>query len=119
MSSRHAAVTEFDRWVGANNIPERFEYGKGWWDYVELIRRFNCKFDLSDVRVIGDYKVSTPPPEEELPMPAVALIGRGVTVALKVGRRYPPPVRVSRGLIDPLRRIAPVAANRTCQSRIP
>jgi len=34
MSNRHAAVTEFDRWVGANNIPERFEYGKGWWDYV-------------------------------------------------------------------------------------
>ena len=24
-------ITEFDRWVGENNIPDAFEYGKGWW----------------------------------------------------------------------------------------
>ena len=38
-----AKVTEFDRWVGDNNIPSQYEYGKGWWDYVELIRRFASK----------------------------------------------------------------------------
>jgi len=75
--------TEFDRWVGENNIPETFEYGKGWWDYVELIRRYADKFEFSDVRVVGHYVVRTPPPEEKLPMPAVALAKPGVTVALK------------------------------------
>jgi hypothetical protein len=30
-------TSEFDRWVGENNIPDSFEYGKGWWDYVELV----------------------------------------------------------------------------------
>jgi len=31
--------------VGENNIPAHFEYGKGWWDYVELVRRFAAKLD--------------------------------------------------------------------------
>ncbi len=75
--------TEFDRWVAGNNIPERFEYAKGWWDYVELIRRFADKFDLPDVRVVGHYVIRTPPPEEKLPMPAVALTKGDVLIALK------------------------------------
>jgi hypothetical protein len=78
-----SSVTEFDRWVGENNIPERFEYSKGWWDYVELVRRFASKFGADDVRVVGHYIVRTPPPEEKLPMPAVALMGDGVMAALK------------------------------------
>jgi hypothetical protein len=76
-------VTAFDRWVGENNIPPNFEYGKGWWDYVELVRRFAAKFDVEDVQVVGHYAVHTPPPEERLPMPAVALNRRGVLVVLK------------------------------------
>jgi len=76
-------VSEFDRWVGANNIPERFRYGKAWWDYVELVRRFAHKFEIHDVRVIGHYVVQTPPPEERLPMPAVSLARSGVLIALK------------------------------------
>jgi hypothetical protein len=64
-------------------IPSQFEYGKGWWDYVELIRRFAAKFEIEDVRVVGHYVVHTPPPEEKLPMPAVALTRRGVLAALK------------------------------------
>ncbi len=76
-------TTAFDRWVGENNIPDHFEYGKGWWDYVELVRRFADKFDVEDVHVIGHYIVDTPPPEEKLPMPAVALTRRGTLVALK------------------------------------
>ena len=86
-------TTEFDQWVSQNNLPVGFEYEKGWWDYVELIRRFASKFDVQDVRVIGCYVVHTPPPQEELPMPAVALVGRDATVALKwnfgSGRRWP------------------------------
>jgi hypothetical protein len=29
----------FDRWVNGNNPDERLPCGKGWWDYIELIRR--------------------------------------------------------------------------------
>ncbi|MGH7435420.1 MAG: hypothetical protein ACRENE_07075 [Polyangiaceae bacterium] len=76
-------ISEFDRWVGENNIADAFEYGKGWWDYVELVRRFSCKFELPDVRVAGHYVVHTPPPEENLPMRAVALRGNGILVGLK------------------------------------
>jgi len=77
------ALSEFDYWVAQNNIPEQFAYGKGWWEYVELIRRFAHKFEIADVRVVGHYVVRTPPPEEELPMPAVTLAKTGVEVALK------------------------------------
>lgn len=76
-------ATDFDRWVNDNHIPERFEYGKGWWDYVELVRRFADRLDTRDVRVIGHYIVDTPPPCEKLPMPAVALAIPGVTFALR------------------------------------
>jgi hypothetical protein len=76
-------VTEFDRWIAANPIPENYEYGKGWWDYVEFIQRFAEKFEINDVRVIGRYIIETPPPEESLPMPAVALYGQGALVGLK------------------------------------
>jgi hypothetical protein len=77
------SITEFDHWVGDNNIPAEFEYSKGWWDYVELVRRLASKFDMGDVRVIGHYEISTPPPSEQLPMPAVALAREGVVIAVK------------------------------------
>jgi hypothetical protein len=76
-------TSEFDKWVGDNNIPESFEYGKGWWDYVELVRRFAARLDTEDVSVIGHYLVDTPPPQEQLPMPAVALSVPGVRFALR------------------------------------
>lgn len=76
-------ITAFDRWVGENNIPEHYEYGKGWWDYVELLRGFASKFEVDEVEVIGHYTVRTPPPEENLPMPAVMLVRGRVSVALK------------------------------------
>ncbi|HEX8112527.1 MAG TPA: hypothetical protein VF516_32575 [Kofleriaceae bacterium] len=76
-------ISEFDTWVGGHNIPETFEYGKGWWDYVELVRRFAARLDPEDVRVIGHDVVDTPPPRELLPMPAIALSIPGVTFALR------------------------------------
>jgi hypothetical protein len=69
--------------VSGNNIAETFEYAKGWWDYVELVRRFAYRLDTDDVRVVGDCFVDTPPPCERLPMPAVAILARGVTFALR------------------------------------
>ena len=76
-------MTEFDRWVGGNNVSADLEYKKAWWDYVELIRRLANKFDVREARVVGHYVVRTPPPEEQLPMPAVALETGGALVALK------------------------------------
>lgn len=76
-------IFEFDHWVSENNIPETFEYAKGWWDYVELVRRLAARLDAEDVRVIGHYLVDTPPPCERLPMPAVAITLPGVAFALR------------------------------------
>ena len=44
-------ITTFDRWVGENNIPDTYEYSRGWWDYVEIVRRLSSKFNIADVRV--------------------------------------------------------------------
>jgi hypothetical protein len=111
-----AVVTDFDRWVGENNISSHFEYSKGWWDYVDLVRRFSSKFDVEEVGVVGQYIVHTPPPEEKLPMPAVALTRRGVMAAIRydfgglarwpkewtVSVRRPAPYRgPTFGLFDP------------------
>ena len=68
---------------GREQHPVALRVREGWWDYVELIRRFAAKFEIEDVRVVGHYLVHTPPPEEKLPMPAVALARRGVLAALK------------------------------------
>ena len=76
-------ISQFDRWVNDNNIPETFEYAKGWWDYVELVRRFAFRLDTENVRVVGHYVVDTPPPCERLPMPAVAISTPSVTFALR------------------------------------
>jgi hypothetical protein len=82
-ATERARISGFDRWVADNSIPASFEYAKGWWDYVELIRRFHAKFAIDDVRVVGHYTIDTPPPEEKLPMPAVLLSARRVAVALR------------------------------------
>lgn len=76
-------LTEFDRWVGSNRLPDKFGYGKGWWDYVELVQRLSYKFGIDDVRVVGRYVIHTPPPEAKLPMPAVALFAPHVRAALR------------------------------------
>jgi len=83
-SERPEPVTSaFDIWVSDNNPDDGLQYGKGFLDYVEIVRRMIDKFDADDARVVGTYIVHTPPPEEELRMPAVAFRVRGVTVALR------------------------------------
>src|SRR5262245_16948136 len=81
--SHQLKIWEFDRWVSENNIPEKFEYSKGWWDYVEFVRRLARRCNADDVRIIGHYIIDTPPPCERLPMPAVAITLPSVAFALR------------------------------------
>jgi len=74
---------EFERWAVKHAIPETFVFGKGFWDYVDLVRRFSIKLGISDVRVVGQYIVDTPPPCEQLPMPVVTFQTAHTLVALK------------------------------------
>lgn len=76
-------ISDFDIWVGGHNPASHLEYGEAWWQYVEIIRRLTHKFHATDIRVVGTYIVQTPPPEEELPMPAVAFVVNGVAFAAK------------------------------------
>jgi hypothetical protein len=62
---------DFDRWVNDNNPDERLQYRKGWWDYIELIRRLMSKFEAQEAQVVAAYVMGTPPPQEELLMPVV------------------------------------------------
>ena len=80
---RGVKIWSFDRWVNDNNIPTSFEFRKGWWDYIELVRRFADHVEADDVRVVGHYHVDTPPPCERLPMPAVAIEAKDIVFALR------------------------------------
>ena len=62
-----------DHWVNDNNPPAHLQYGKGWWDYVETLRRLVDKFEIAHADVVAMYSMRTPPPEEELCMPVVRL----------------------------------------------
>jgi hypothetical protein len=75
-------ITDFDHWVAKNNLPDTFRFAKGWWDYVEIVRRLGSKLGVAAVRVVGQYTIDTPAPEEQLPMPVVALEQPGALVAL-------------------------------------
>lgn len=74
---------EFDHWVNDNNPPAHLEYGKGWWDYIEMLRRLASKFEIEGLEVVGTYLMRTPPPEEELLMPVVKLTARSAELIVK------------------------------------
>lgn len=76
-------LTSFDRWVNDNNPPVHLEYGKGWWDYIEILRRLMGKFGIEEAEVIGTYAMKTPPPHEKLHMPVVKMKMRGVEFIVK------------------------------------
>jgi hypothetical protein len=40
---------EFNLWVNEHNSPAHLQYGKGWWDYVETVRRL-CEYAID----VGD-----------------------------------------------------------------
>lgn len=74
---------EFDHWVNDNNPAAHLEYGKGWWDYIGMLRRLASKFEIEGLEVVGTYLMRTPPPEEELLMPVVKLTERSVELIVK------------------------------------
>ena len=76
---------DFDQWVGNNNPDKGLSYGKGWWDFVEYIRRFSWLLDLNNenVEVIDTFELHTPPPQEVLISPIVRLHWDGMQVYLK------------------------------------
>ena len=80
-----AMPTDFNRWVNDNNPDERLEYRKGWWDYIEIIRRLAGKFDIKshDIQVVSTYQMKTPPPCEELLMPVLRLQTPEVQLTIK------------------------------------
>jgi hypothetical protein len=41
--------TTFNRWVNDNNPPVNLEYGKGWWDYIEILQRLIDKFAVTEI----------------------------------------------------------------------
>jgi len=74
---------QFDHWVNDNNPPVHLQYGKGWWDYIEMLRRLASKFEIEQLEVVGTYTMRTPPPEEELQMPVVRLAAGTVELIVK------------------------------------
>ncbi len=117
VSSMQVKNYELDTWISDNNPPDHLEYGKGWWDYVELLQRLTAKLEPDEVRVVGTYIVETPPPEEQLTMPAVVFELPHVSFAVRFDFGHNPTrdfrdwiVSISRrspyhgplfGLIDP------------------
>jgi len=73
MSRDLTSAMKLDQWVNDNNPADHLQYRKGWWDYIETLRRLAWKFDVARVEVVGTYKMRTPPPEEILLMPVVKL----------------------------------------------
>jgi hypothetical protein len=66
-------ISHFDRWVASNNPHPKLSYGKGWWDFVEIIRRLTEKLEITDISTVGTFVLRTPPPQEELISPIVKL----------------------------------------------
>jgi hypothetical protein len=76
-------VSPFDRWVAANNPHPKLSYGKGWWDFVEIIRRLTEKLEITDVSTASTFVLRTPPPQEELVSPIVKLVAPKFKAYLK------------------------------------
>lgn len=78
-------VVDFNRWVNDHNPAENLSYGKGWWDYIEIIRRLAGKFDIEDrdIQVVSTYLMKTPPPCEELLMPVLRLNTPNIQFTIK------------------------------------
>ncbi len=43
-----ATPIDFNQWVSDHNPAEDLSYDKGWWDYIEIIRRLAAKFNIED-----------------------------------------------------------------------
>ena len=69
-------------WVNKNNPPEKAEYGKGWWDYVEFLYKLADIYEVQPM-VVSTVKITTPPPSEALVMPVVVFSFKAGKVLIK------------------------------------
>lgn len=105
----------FNQWVNDHNPDENLSYRKGWWDYIEIIRRLASKFDIEDrdIQVVATYRMKTLPPSEELLMPVLRLNTPKIQFTIKYDFGVYPeawtvsvksdigPATVTLGLFDP------------------
>lgn len=62
-----------NNWITENHIlQEKKNYSKGWWDYIELVRRIESKTNAK-IEVFSEYEIMTPPPSEFLKLPLIKL----------------------------------------------
>lgn len=62
-----------DNWVSNNNInQDKKNYSKGWWDYIEILRKIESKTNPA-MSVLAEYEIMTPPPSEFLKLPLIEL----------------------------------------------
>lgn len=66
-------TVDFDQWVNDNNPPIEKNFGKGFWDYVEYVRRLAYLTNACEISVIGRSSIRTPPPCEQMTLPVVRL----------------------------------------------
>lgn len=76
-------IVPFDQWVHENNPNPKLTYGKGWWDFIGVLRALAEKLEIHDVSVVATFVLHTPPPAEELTMPVVRLVSPHCRVFLK------------------------------------
>ena len=64
---------KLDNWITENHIlQEKKNYSKGWWDYIELVRKIESKTNAK-IEVFSEYEIMTPPPSEFLKLPLIKL----------------------------------------------
>lgn len=70
-------------WVSQNHIlQEKKNFSKGWWDYIELIRRIEVKTNIQS-KVHSEYEIFTPPPSEFLKLPLIKLSYKDADIYIK------------------------------------
>lgn len=71
---------DFNQWVSNNNPSPESNYQKGFWDWVESVRRLSSLLRFgplgkheAELSVVGTITYQTPPPSEQITLPVVAL----------------------------------------------
>lgn len=72
---------DFNKWVSENNPAPSANYSKGFWDYIENMRRLSHLLssampgskDVANLSVVGTISYQTPPPTETIRIPVVKL----------------------------------------------
>lgn len=80
---REVFPMNWNQWVNDNNPSRELQYGKGWWDYIEIVRRITGKFGIENVQVVATYTMHTPPPKETLFMPVLKFGNQKANIIIK------------------------------------